>query len=68
MLAEFNEGRSRSYLCIAATVLDIERLRDALPQAREKSAALEVKDKSRVMRSVINSVASRKNYYLKFRK
>ena len=68
MLEEFNEGRSKSYLCIAATVLDIEELRDALSQAKEKSAGLGVKDRSRVMHSVIDSIASGKNYYLKLRK
>jgi len=68
MLEEFNEGRSKSYLCIAATVLDIDEMRDALSQAREKSAGLGMKDRSRVMRSVIDSITSGKNYYLKLRK
>jgi hypothetical protein len=68
MLAEFNEGRSKSYLCIAASVLDIEELRTALSQAKEKSAGLGVKDRSRLMHSVIDSIASGKNYYLKLRK
>jgi hypothetical protein len=68
MLAEFNEGRSKSYLCIAATVLDIDEMRDALSQAREKSAGLGVKDRSRLMHSVIDSIASGKNYYLKLRR
>ena len=68
MLDEFNEGRSKSYLCIAATVLDIEELRDALSQAKEKSAGLVVKDRSRLMHSVIDSIASGKNYCLKLRK
>ena len=35
MLREFNEGRSKSYYCIAATVLEIEELRNALDNARK---------------------------------
>jgi hypothetical protein len=35
MLKDFNEGRSKSYYCIAATVLEIEELGEALTQAKK---------------------------------
>lgn len=68
MLREFNEGRSKSYYCIAATVLDIEELKDALTKARKDSNGLEIKGKSKVLHSVLDEIAKRKNYWLKLRK
>lgn len=68
MLREFNEGRSKSYYCIAATVLEIEELRNALDKARKESKGLDMKAKSKVMHSVLDSIASKKNYHLKLRK
>lgn len=38
LLKQFNEGRSKSYYCIAATVLNINELESACPYA--KSAGL----------------------------
>ncbi|MCX9075686.1 MAG: DUF3795 domain-containing protein [Candidatus Methanoperedens sp.] len=68
MLREFNEGRSKNYYCIAATVLEMEELKDALNKAREDSNGLEIKDKSKVLHSVLDEIAERKNYWLKLRK
>ncbi len=68
MLRCFNEGRSKSYYCIAATVLEIEELEKVLRKAKEESKGLEIKEKSKVLHSLINEVAKRKNYYLKLRK
>ncbi|HIH45193.1 MAG TPA: DUF3795 domain-containing protein [Candidatus Methanoperedenaceae archaeon] len=68
MLGEFNEGRSKSYYCIAATVLEIEELEDALTKARKGSGGLDIKAKSRVLHSVLDEIAERKNYLLKLRK
>jgi len=68
ILQEFNEGRSKSYYCVTATVLEIEELEDALTKAKKDSIGLEVKDKSKVLRSILDEIAERKNYYLKLRK
>ncbi len=68
MLQYFNEGRSKSYYCIAATVLEIEELEKALRTAKEETKGLEIKEKSKVLHSLIDEVAKRKNYYLKLRK
>ena len=68
MLQEFNEGRSKNYYCVAATVLEIEELKDVLTKAKKNSAGLEVKGKSKVFHSILNEIAERKNYYLKLRK
>lgn len=68
MLKEFNEGRSKSYYCIASTVLDIDELEDALKGARQVSKGLDIKEKSRLLHSIIDEIAGRRNYYLKLRK
>ncbi len=68
MLHCFNEGRSKSYYCIAATVLEIEELEKILRKAKEESKGLEIREKSKVLHSLIDEVANRKNYYLKLRK
>ena len=68
MLRCFNEGRSKSHYCIAATVLEIDELEKVLRKAKEESKGLEIKEKSKVLHSLINEVAKRKNYYLKLRK
>jgi len=68
MLQEFNEGRSKSYYCIAATVFEIEELEETLAKAKKNSTGLEIKERSRVLHSILNEIAERKNYYLKLRK
>lgn len=68
MLREFNEGRSKSYYCIAVTVLEIEELRKALLKVRKNSEGLEIKEKSKLLHSILDEIAKRKNYCLKLKK
>ncbi|MFA5859681.1 MAG: DUF3795 domain-containing protein [Elusimicrobiota bacterium] len=68
LLTEFNEGRSKSYYCIAATVIGIAELKEALIKTRKESVGFKIEDKSKVIHSVLNEIAKRKNYCLKLRK
>ncbi len=68
MLAEFNEGRSKSLYCIAATVLETGELEAVLKEARAKAKGLDLKAKAAIMHSLLNEVANKKNYLLKLRK
>jgi hypothetical protein len=68
LINEFNEGRSRSYYCIAATVLGIDELRDSLEEATARSTLLNITDKSKLMHSILDSIALKKGYNLKLRK
>jgi len=68
ILQEFNEGRSKSYYCIASTVLEIEELKEALDRAKNGSDELTIKDRSRLLHSLLGEIAAQKNYYLKLRK
>jgi len=67
MLEGFNEGRSKSLYCIAATVLETGELEAVLDEARAKAKELELKAKAAIMHSLLDKVASKKNYLLKLR-
>lgn len=68
MLQEFNEGRSKSYYCIAATVFEPEELNEALVKAKKESKGLPVRERSRVLHSILDDIASRRRYCLKLRR
>jgi len=68
MLREFNDGRSKSYCCIAATVMETGELEEALTQAHQNSDGLDIREESRVLHSVLDEIARQRNYYLKLRK
>jgi hypothetical protein len=68
MLKEFDEGKSRSFYCIAATVFGLQELEDAIKRSQEISSGLDVKVKSEALRSILEETAKRKNYLLKPRK
>jgi hypothetical protein len=68
MLAEFNEGRSKSFYCIAATVLEIQELMQAIARARNEPAGADMKAKSMALHAVLGSIAEQKRYNLKLRK
>ena len=68
MLDQFNEGRSKSYYCIAATVLKIDELKESIVEAKNNSKSLDIKEKAKLLHSMLDNIASRNNYYLKLRK
>jgi hypothetical protein len=68
MLRNFNEGRSKRYYCIAATVLEIEELETALTRAKKYSTGLAIKDRSRVLHTILNEIAEKNQYYVALRK
>jgi hypothetical protein len=68
MLQDFNEGRSKNYYCIAATVFDLEELREAVARAKKESEGLDVKGKSKILHSVLDAIALERKYTLTLRK
>lgn len=68
MLQEFNEGRSKSYYCIAATVLTPDELRDALEEARSKAGGADVKSRSIALHAALDKAAAGKGRILRLRK
>lgn len=68
MLAEFNEGRSKTYYCIAATVLDRSELRSALESARESVSGMDVRGRAKVLHALLDTVANAHSIKLALRK
>lgn len=68
LLDEFNEGRSKSYFCIAVTMLETGDIKDALEQARRESTGLDIKAKAKLMHSLLDELASAKGLTLSLRK
>ncbi len=69
MLSGFNEGRSKSYYCIVATVFSIDELNKTINEA--KISTKDVKDiklRSEIMHSILEKVADEKEYLLKIRR
>jgi hypothetical protein len=71
MLQDFDEGRSKSYYCIVATVFMPYEIRDALEKAWEvieASTTLAIKEKAKLLHSILDEKAKEKGYNLKLRK
>jgi hypothetical protein len=68
MLDNFNEGRSKSLYCVAATVMYIEELEEAVLKAKKESEGLEIKEKAKILHLLLDKIARQKNYTLKLRK
>lgn len=73
MLEEFNEGRSKSFYCIAVTLLPLENIKGSLDAAEKKVKELNIgkehiKTKAKILRDIINRIAESSNIDLKLRK
>jgi hypothetical protein len=68
MLAEFNEGRSKSFYCTVATVMSLEELGRMIAEARDESEGKDLIAKSRTLHRIADSMAEEKKYNLKLRK
>ena len=68
MLGSFNEGRSKRYYCIAATVLEIAQLEVALIQAKKESKCADIKERSKILHRILDEIAKKHHYFLKLRK
>jgi len=68
LLDNFNEGRSKSYYCIAATVMEIKEIEEAVLKAKKESNDLDVKGKSKMLHKILDETANKNMYKLKLRK
>jgi hypothetical protein len=68
MLTGFNEGRSKSYYCIAASVMEIGELENALSQAEKESETSDLIERAKILHGILDEIAGRKMYFLKLRK
>ena len=68
MLSGFNDGRSKSFYCIAVTVLEIDELRSAIDRAKSTSDGLDAKGKARTLHAILDDIAKAKGYCLRLRR
>ena len=73
MISEFDEGRSKSYCCLAATLLPLEVVEETVARARRDVVDLGIpeldrKGRARVLHSLIDEVATRLGVSLRLRK
>ena len=73
MLKQFDEGRTKSFYCIAATLLPITDLEIALKDSEQKLKADKIglddaKTKSKILKGFLNDFAAREGMELKLRK
>jgi hypothetical protein len=68
MLEGFNEGRSKTFYSIAATVMDMAELKGALAKAKKAPSKQDIKGRSEVLHGVLDEIAARRSYLLKLRK
>jgi hypothetical protein len=68
MIQGFNEGRSKRYYCIAATVMTIEEMKNAIHKSLQLSSNSDIKMKAKKLHEALDEIAKQKNYMLKLRK
>ena len=73
MLAEFDEGRSKSYCCLAAALLPLHELGVVVAAARNEVEVRQLgsddrKERARALRGIVDAAADRLGIELKLRK
>ena len=73
MLNQFNEGRSKSFYCIATALLSIQDLESALKDSKQKLKEENVKSddlksKSKILKTYLNEIAANEGIELKLRR
>jgi hypothetical protein len=69
MLDEYNEGRSKSYYCIAVTLFDLEDLKTAVQEERRnRNRGSDIKARSKSLHTIFERLAKKKDLILTLRK
>ena len=73
MLEQYNEGRSKSFYCIATALLSIDDLENALKTSEQKIksdnvSTTDLKSKSKILKGILNELAAKDGIELKLRK
>ena len=70
LLDNFNDGRRKSFFCMAVNLIEIEDLKSAVKEIEEEVSVKEltVKEKAVISVEILKSAAARKNIVLKLRK
>lgn len=67
LLSEYNDGRKKSFFCVAVNLLELAELREAMKRIRDNSDTVgkTVKEKSSYAADVIKNIAGRREIELK---
>jgi hypothetical protein len=69
LLADYNDGRSKTFYCLSVQLLPLDKLKTALAQAQKKIAEdMTPKDRAQVVRDAFNGLATKSGVELKLRK
>ena len=69
LLADYNDGRSKTFYCLSVQLLPLDKLKPALAQAQKKLATeMTPKDRAKVIRDAFNGLATKSGVKLKLRK
>ncbi len=65
MLRDFNEGRSKSFYCLAATLLSILVLEEVLEKAKKAAKGSDIKARAKTLRAMLDDAAERESVVLR---
>lgn len=68
LLAGYNDGRRKSFFCVAVNLLEIEEIREAMQQIKAIPEDLPVKQRSAMAVEALKAMAARRSLELKLRK
>jgi len=68
MLKDFDDGRSKSFYCLSATLLSIQGLKEAIKRARERTKNEDIKTKAKVLKEILNETTIKEKVELKLNK
>jgi hypothetical protein len=69
LLADYNDGRSKTFYCLSVQLLPLDKLKPALAQAQKKiTVEMTPKDKALLVREAFNGVALKLGVELRLRK
>jgi hypothetical protein len=69
LITEYDDGRSKSYYCLATALLELDDLNEAITQIIEnRNNSVDIKQKAKQARSIIEEKAKRKGVELIYRR
>jgi hypothetical protein len=68
LLRDFDDGRSKSYYCTAATLLSLADLRAALDRAQQQGLVGDMRESAKLMHSLLDKIATSRGVSLGLRK
>lgn len=68
ILKDFNDGRSKNFYCICATLLSIQGIKESIKKAKAKSKNVDLKIKAKILKDLLKKTAKKEKVELKLNK